>query len=46
MEADDGLAAGVGDDGGGVPDAVTQLLGFGDGEDTVEGGGLAQANRS
>ena len=31
-----GLAAGVGDDGGGVPDAVTQLLGFGDGELAVE----------
>ena len=36
MEAHDGLAAGVGDVGGGVPDAVTQLLGFGDGELTAE----------
>ena len=36
MEADDRLAAGADDDGGGVPHAVTQLLGFGDGEFTVE----------
>ena len=36
LEADDGLAAGVGDDGGGMPDAVTQLLRFGDGELAVE----------
>jgi hypothetical protein len=36
LEADDRLAAGVGDDGGGVSDAVTQLLRFGDGEVAVE----------
>src|SRR3954470_23264866 len=36
LEPDDGLAAGAGDGGRGVPHAVTQLLGFGDSELAVE----------
>ena len=36
LEPHDGLAAGVSNVGGGVPDAVTEPFGFGDGESTVE----------
>ena len=36
LEPHDGLAAGVGDDGGGVEDAVAEPFGFGDGERAVE----------